>query len=101
MQYTPARAGGVQPVMGNGPSKSLCARRMVPLFVIRLAHGLGEHQGTEAGRAFLVDRTEARLVAPRQLARSYKPAFKPVDDKEAPSLRTLMLAQAMRQSNEK
>lgn len=42
-----------------------------------------------------------RESAARELARSYKPAFKPVDDNEAPSLRTLMLAQAMRQSNDK
>lgn len=42
-----------------------------------------------------------RESAARELARTYKPAFKPVDDKEAPSLRTLMLAQAMRQSNDK
>jgi hypothetical protein len=42
-----------------------------------------------------------RESAARELARSYKPAFKPVDDREAPSLRTLMLAQAMRQPNEK
>jgi len=42
-----------------------------------------------------------RESAARELARSYKPAFKPVDDKEAPSLRTLMLAQAMRQSHDK
>jgi len=42
-----------------------------------------------------------RESAARELARSYKPAFKAVDDKEAPSLRTLMLAQAMRQSNDK
>jgi len=42
-----------------------------------------------------------REAASRELARSYKPGFKPVDDKEAPSLRTLMPAQAMRQSNDK
>jgi hypothetical protein len=42
-----------------------------------------------------------REAAARELARSYKPGFKPVDDKEAPSLRTLMLAQAMRQSHDK
>jgi hypothetical protein len=42
-----------------------------------------------------------REAASRELARSYKPGFKPVDDKDAPSLRTLMLAQAMRQSNDK
>lgn len=39
-----------------------------------------------------------REAAARELARSYKPGFKPVDEKEAPSLRTLMLAQAMRKS---
>ena len=42
-----------------------------------------------------------REAAARELARSYKPGFKPVDEKEVPSLRTLMLAQAMRQSNDK
>jgi hypothetical protein len=42
-----------------------------------------------------------RESAARDLARSYKPGFKALDDKEAPSLRTLMLAQAMRQSNDK
>jgi hypothetical protein len=42
-----------------------------------------------------------RESAARELARSYKPGFRPVDEKELPSLRTLMLAQAMRQSNDK
>jgi len=42
-----------------------------------------------------------REAATRELARTYKPGFKPVDEKETPSLRTLMLAQAMRQSNDK
>jgi len=42
-----------------------------------------------------------RESAARELARSYKPGFKAADDKEVPSLRTLMLAQAMRQSNDK
>lgn len=42
-----------------------------------------------------------REAAARELARTYKPGFKPVDEKETPSLRTLMLAQAMRQSNDK
>jgi hypothetical protein len=42
-----------------------------------------------------------REAAARELARSYKPGFKPVDEKDMPSLRTLLLAQAMRQSNEK
>jgi hypothetical protein len=42
-----------------------------------------------------------RESAARELARSYKPGFRPVDEKEMPSLRTLMLAQAMRQSNDK
>lgn len=42
-----------------------------------------------------------REAASRELARSYKPGFKPVDEKEPPSLRTLMLAQAMRQSHDK
>ncbi|HYL90297.1 MAG TPA: hypothetical protein VEU32_16210 [Burkholderiales bacterium] len=36
----------------------------------------------------------------RELARSYKPEFKPVDD-QAPSLRTLLLAQAMRNGQDK
>ena len=42
-----------------------------------------------------------REAAARELARSYKPAFSPIDEKNVPSLRTLMLAQAMRQSNDK
>ena len=42
-----------------------------------------------------------RESAARELARSYKPGFSPVDEKETPSLRMLMLAQAMRQSNDK
>ena len=42
-----------------------------------------------------------REAAARELARSYKPGFSPVDEKQMPSLRTLMLAQAMRQSNDK
>ena len=46
--------------------------------------------------------TPAQLgSAARELARSYKPEFKPVDDKEAPSLRTLLLAQAMRNGQDK
>ena len=39
-----------------------------------------------------------REAAARELARSYKPGFRPVDEKEMPSLRTLMLAQATRKS---
>jgi hypothetical protein len=35
------------------------------------------------------------------VARSYKPGFRPADEKAAPSLRELMLAQATRQSNDK
>lgn len=42
-----------------------------------------------------------REAGARELARTYKPGFKPVDEKEMPSLRTMMLAQAMRQSNDK
>lgn len=42
-----------------------------------------------------------REATARELARSYKPGFSPVDEKDAPSLRTLMLAQAMRQANDK
>ena len=42
-----------------------------------------------------------RDAAERELARSYKPEFKPVDGKNAPSLRTLLLAQAMRNGQDK
>jgi hypothetical protein len=42
-----------------------------------------------------------REAAARELARTYKPGFRPSDEKEMPSLRTLMLAQAMRHSNDK
>ena len=42
-----------------------------------------------------------REAAERELARSYKPEFKPVDGKHAPSLRTLLLAQAMRNGQDK
>ena len=42
-----------------------------------------------------------RDAAERELARSYKPEFKPVDDRYAPSLRTLLLAQAMRNGQDK
>ena len=42
-----------------------------------------------------------REAAKRELARSYKPEFKPVDDRHAPSLRTLLLAQAMRNGQDK
>jgi len=46
--------------------------------------------------------TPARLEsAARELARSYKPEFKPVDEKNVPSLRTMLLAQAMRNGQEK
>ena len=46
--------------------------------------------------------TPAQLEsAARELARSYKPEFKPVDDRYAPSLRTLLLAQAMRNGQDK
>jgi hypothetical protein len=44
----------------------------------------------------------ARLEsAARELARSYKPEFKPVDERNTPSLRTMLLAQAMRNGQEK
>ena len=42
-----------------------------------------------------------RDAAERELARSYKPEFKPVDGRHAPSLRTLLLAQAMRTGQDK
>jgi hypothetical protein len=42
-----------------------------------------------------------REAAQRMLARSYRPEFKAVEGKNAPSLRTLLLAQAMRNSQEK
>jgi hypothetical protein len=42
-----------------------------------------------------------REAAERELARSYKPEFKPVDGRPAPSLRTLLLAQAMRNGQDK
>ena len=46
--------------------------------------------------------TPAQLEsAARELARSYKPEFKPVDEKNTPSLRTMLLAQAMRNGQEK
>jgi hypothetical protein len=46
--------------------------------------------------------TPAQLEsAARELARSYKPEFKPVDGKHTPSLRTLLLAQAMRNGQDK
>jgi len=46
--------------------------------------------------------TPAQLEsAARELARSYKPEFKPVEGKHSPSLRTLLLAQAMRNSQDK
>jgi hypothetical protein len=46
--------------------------------------------------------TPAQLdQAARQLARSYKPEFRSVEGKHAPSLRTLLLAQAMRNSQDK
>jgi hypothetical protein len=38
-----------------------------------------------------------REAAARELARTYKPEFKPVEGGNVPSLRTLLLAQAMRQ----
>ena len=37
----------------------------------------------------------------RELARSYKPEFKPVEENNTPSLRTLLLAQAMRNGQDK
>ena len=46
--------------------------------------------------------TPAQLEsAARELARSYKPEFKHVDEKNTPSLRTLLLAQAMRNGQDK
>ena len=46
--------------------------------------------------------TPAQLEsAARELARSYKPEFKPVDEKNTPSLRTMLLAQAMRNGQDK
>ena len=45
--------------------------------------------------------TPAQLEsAARELARTYKPQFKPVDDR-TPSLRTMLLAQAMRNGQDK
>jgi len=41
-----------------------------------------------------------REAAARELARSYKPGFKPVD-KNAPSLGTLLIAQSLRNSQDK
>lgn len=46
--------------------------------------------------------TPAQLeAAARELARSYKPEFRPVEGKNAPSLRTMLLAQAMRNGQDK
>ena len=46
--------------------------------------------------------TPAQLeAAARELARSYKPEFRPVDPTEAPSLRTLLLAQALRNAQDR
>jgi hypothetical protein len=46
--------------------------------------------------------TPAQLEsAARELARSYKPGFRPRDEKEAPSLRTLLLAQALRNAQDR
>ena len=42
-----------------------------------------------------------REAAKRELARSYKPEFKPVDARPTPSLCTLLLAQAMRNGQDK
>ncbi len=42
-----------------------------------------------------------REAAGRELARTYKPEFKPVEGKNVPSLRTLLLAQAMRNPQDK
>ena len=42
-----------------------------------------------------------REAVARELARTYKPEFKPVDGKNVSSLRTLLLAQAMRNSQDK
>jgi hypothetical protein len=39
--------------------------------------------------------------AARELARSYKPEFRPIDEKDAPSLRTKLLAQTMRNGQDK
>ena len=42
-----------------------------------------------------------REAAARELARTYKPEFRPVDGKSVASLRTLLIAQALRNSQEK
>ena len=42
-----------------------------------------------------------RECAARELARTYKPEFRPVDGKPVASLRTLLIAQALRNSQEK
>ena len=42
-----------------------------------------------------------RLAAERSLLRDYKPEFREVDGKPTPSLRTLLLAQAMRNGQER
>ena len=41
-----------------------------------------------------------RQGAEREVARDYKPRFRSVDESETPSLRTLLLAQAMRTNKE-
>ena len=46
--------------------------------------------------------TPSRLEsAARELARTYKPEFKPVEENNTPTLRTLLLAQAMRNPQDK
>jgi hypothetical protein len=42
-----------------------------------------------------------REAAQRELARSYRPEFRAVEGRNAPSLRTLLLAQALRNSQDK
>jgi len=46
--------------------------------------------------------TPAQLEASaRELGRTYKPEFRPVDEKNTPSLSTMLLAQAMRNGQDK
>ena len=48
--------------------------------------------------SFSTDAQRAAVV--RELARDYRPAFKPLASPEAPSLKTMLLAQAMRNNKE-
>ena len=79
---------------GDSEAFEVLYKRFVrPVFALALRR-LGDR-----GRA--EDATQETFTSVWRSARSYKPEFRPVDPTEAPSLRTLLLAQALRNAQDR